>query len=703
MRSILFKASSKIGRRVKLSFLAMVAVIVFTGLLTLIITNRSIGFLDQMELIGEFRDMVKDAKTYSTNWVYVGSYEQDKQKLQEIHEIRYPALKKELSRLVDQRGGELAERIQIAMHSFDSIMMNQATIMESLNNQMAYEDAMTVFVSEDLVENDIIPESDQLIQDLDNVISGEKGIRNQMSTSFSQLIWVIVILGALGSVFAIVISTWLSRSITRPVNALQNKISQLRLGIIPDRIDKTQKDEIGLMSEGINSLIGAFSKLSDFATEIGKGNLDAEFQALSEQDKLGQALISMRENLKSVINETDVVIRTAGEEGKLNTGIALDDKKGAWKTLSEAINHLLESIAIPVLEVNRLINEIAMGDLSQSYELEANGDIRELKQALNTALSNLNDLLGQIAQSAQVVDESSAEMLSASEEMNANTSEIASAIAQMSSGAQNQVVKVDESSSLVEAILNTANAMEQKAETINEAAKSGVESSEKGRKMISNVSRSMNDISEFSHKTSDSIKVLTERSKEISRVLSVITDIASQTNLLALNAAIEAAQAGDAGRGFAVVAEEIRKLAEDSRKSAGEIENLIKDVQNDTTQASSIIDTMNKTVAEGNQASEQASEVFNEIAESTQRTLSSSEEIVTATKEQQESIGKVVTITESVVVIAEETAAGTEQVASSATELSTGMQNYKGKSEELVRVADDLKIGISKFKLRAMD
>ena len=151
-------------------------------------------------------------------------------------------------------------------------------------------------------------------------------------------------------------------------------------------------------------------------------------------------------------------------------------------------------------------------------------------------------------------------MLSASEEMNTNTGEIASAIAQMSSGAQNQVSKVDESSNLVESILRSANDMGEQAEEINRAAQGGADSSDMGLKMVNKVGFSMKDIKAFANDTNESIKVLTERSKEITRVLGVITDIASQTNLLALNAAIEAAQAGDAGRGFAVVAEEIRKL-----------------------------------------------------------------------------------------------------------------------------------------------
>ena len=240
---------------------------------------------------------------------------------------------------------------------------------------------------------------------------------------------------------------------------------------------------------------------------------------------------------------------------------------------------------------------------------------------------------------------------------------------------------------------------DKKAENINKAAKAGVSNAEKGMSMMNEVVSGISNISTYSEKTDESIKVLTHRSNEIARVLGVITDIAAQTNLLALNAAIEAAQAGESGRGFAVVAEEIRKLAEDSKNSAKEIETLINDVQNDTDMAAKNIEDMNSRVKSSEDTSKVAVEVFKEIYSSTDKTLNYSEEILNGAQMQVENINNVVSITESIVVIAEQTAAGTEEVASSASELSAGMENYNDKTKKLAGVAESLSGGIGKIKI----
>ena len=343
-----------------------------------------------------------------------------------------------------------------------------------------------------------------------------------------------------------------------------------------------------------------------------------------------------------------------------------------------------------------VIKSMASGDLSQ--RIESNND---LALQVNTALDNLNSVLKNISQGADVVAKSSDLLQKKTDDMKRNTTEVASAISQMAKGAQDQASRTDESSKLIGHVMTSSNDMEKKASFINKTAEKGLESANQGMKTVKVLVNNMNGIKDSASQTAKSIEVLTKRTEEIGRTLNVITDIASQTNLLALNAAIEAARAGDAGRGFAVVAEEIRKLAEDSRKSAVEIEKIINDVQKDTQAAGKAIENMELSVKDGNKSSDEAETIFQEIAKSSEETFGASKEIQSASSTQKESIGTVVKNIEQIVVVSEETAAGAQQVASSSQQMNSGMTEIAKAGDELSAVAAELQAGIQQFKLTA--
>ena len=526
---------------------------------------------------------------------------------------------------------------------------------------------------------------------------------SEITSAFNDTFLKTLIFALLGLAILIGITYWISSNMAKSLEQASFLLTKLAEGDLSgnNRLKIKSEDELGTLATAANKLMDDLIKKANFSYEIGRGNLNSEFNISGDNDMLGYSLITMRENLQLLSKETKAVITKAGENGEIMTA-RMDSnwEEGAWKDLSESINNLLDTVSTPFTKINDMVNAMSEGDLTVRYDESARGDVEIMALSFNKALDNINELIENISGVALVVAESSQEMLAVSEEMTINTREIASSISEMSNGAQNQVVKVDESSSLVEGILRSSNEMGEQSANINDAAQAGADSSEKGLDLVKKVGFSMRDIAAFSSDTFDSIQVLTKRSNEISKALSVITEIASQTNLLALNAAIEAAQAGDAGRGFAVVAEEIRKLAEDSKRSAKDIEKLVGDVQSDVSTAASAIDMMKSSVKSGEDATNFASEAFTEITESSSKTLVLTEEIRKRVQQQIESIKNVVTITESVVVIAEETAAGTEQIASSATELSAGMDNYVERSQSLSDIVNELNERLSKFRLK---
>ncbi len=136
------------------------------------------------------------------------------------------------------------------------------------------------------------------------------------------------------------------------------------------------------------------------------------------------------------------------------------------------------------------------------------------------------------------------------------------------------------------------------------------------------------------------ISSLSQRSKEIQQVTSVIQEIASQTNLLALNAAIEAARAGEAGRGFAVVADEVRALAARTAGATEEVESMISDIQKQTAQVADHLNQLTSELGQSVELVEQAGsqlDVITRLATSTEEQMA---EIASGTQANRQQLGE---------------------------------------------------------------
>jgi len=111
----------------------------------------------------------------------------------------------------------------------------------------------------------------------------------------------------------------------------------------------------------------------------------------------------------------------------------------------------------------------------------------------------------------------------------------------------------------------------------------------------------MNDVHTIVKNAVEKVRLLDQESKQISKLVEVVSDIAEQTNLLALNAAIEAARAGEDGKGFAVVADEVRKLAEQVATSINEITQISDRIQEGSDSVAEALETGYQHVNQGSE------------------------------------------------------------------------------------------------------
>lgn len=253
-------------------------------------------------------------------------------------------------------------------------------------------------------------------------------------------------------------------------------------------------------------------------------------------------------------------------------------------------------ITSAVRKIRHVIKGVAAGDLTGRTGITTRDELGEMGAALDEALTDLSTVLTSVAEGVDTV-------ASTSEELSATTVEISTAAQQTSMQAES----VTTTSAQVSANIGTmSTAAEQMSASIQEIASSAANAAAVANRGV-----------DAARSTTDVMTRLNESSGEIGAVISLITSIADQTNLLALNATIEAARAGDAGKGFAVVAGEVKELAQESGRAAGEIGRLVDGIQQNAAAAVSAIDDISHIIAD---ISDQQATIASAVEEQTATT-----------------------------------------------------------------------------------
>lgn len=333
---------------------------------------------------------------------------------------------------------------------------------------------------------------------------------------------------------------------------------------------------------------------------------------------------------------------------------------------------MVRMITIPINEAVLAIEDLAEGegDLTRRLQADGKSEIMKMSDGFNRFAGKVHNLVTQVAEGVQnlslvVKDVSSIVDLTqhGSQQQRAQTENVATAISAMAQ--------------MVQEVTNSANLAAESAQQADDNAKTGQ----------SIVTKTIDSINELAGEIETGVNVIYALEKDadaIGSVLDVIKGIAEQTNLLALNAAIEAARAGEQGRGFAVVADEVRTLASRTQESTAAIQKMINSLQSQAHAAVKAITQGQEKAKNSVSIASNAGDALSAITHSVSTITSMNIQIASASEKQSTVAKEIDHNVLEISQVADKNAMASDRLAAS--------------SEDLARLANELRGLISQFK-----
>ena len=248
-----------------------------------------------------------------------------------------------------------------------------------------------------------------------------------------------------------------------------------------------------------------------------------------------------------------------------------------------------KKISKPIEDASEMIKKMSKGDfvveIPEKY-LKEKDEIGRISRALKHMTAAIREMIGEVAKESEtankVFEQLSEEIVTLQNQFHQMTEETR----QLSLGMEHTAASSEEMNATSNEIEVAAGSVAEKSQ---DGARAAATMAKRAQKIKSNLIESEQNAVSIIDETHQMLKTAINESKSVEKISALsdaILQITAQTNLLALNAAIEAARAGEAGRGFAVVAEEIRGLAEDSRKTVTEIQTITEIIKEAVTHLS---------------------------------------------------------------------------------------------------------------------
>lgn len=356
-------------RKIYLSFFFLVLLFVINGIATMVTLQSNKKLADNvsevvdpaLQALDDLNQMLLESKMYTTNWVFLRSKQEDKDLLTKLHKSGYKALKSKLNNYSSKwENSLLKDSLQKVYTGFEELLVIEKAIMGSLQKFEDYDDVVTRMETERKIEDEVLPRTNDLIQSLANITNYGQQERLKehirLKHSSAKLRMFIILLAITIICMGLFLAIYMTRVIIGPINKIKSIVNDLGKGIIRKSETVTRKDELGEMMEAINNLSEKTLSTTNFAHEVGIRNFEIPFQPLSEEDVLGKALLTMRDNLRTSDHELQESAHNIHKKDELLQAVAaatheLISNNDPEKAMGEAIRLLGLKMNIDVVNV----------------------------------------------------------------------------------------------------------------------------------------------------------------------------------------------------------------------------------------------------------------------------------------------------------------------------------------------------------------
>lgn len=348
---------------------------------------------------------------------------------------------------------------------------------------------------------------------------------------------------------------------------------------------------------------------------------------------------------------------------------------------------------------SRRFGEVAKGDLTVTVEAKSRDEFQNLADSATNMITNTKNLVNKVTNATNELEKSAGSVEEVSEAINDCSQDITQAIEEIHEGIGRQSENALECVARTDTLSNELQEVTRVIEKVEALVNENETMISRGMEFVQLLGERAHTTTEITSEVGSSIESLKKEYEIINSFVETITSISEQTNLLSLNASIEAARAGDAGRGFAVVAEEIRKLADDSAKAAGEIQRNVSHIMSQTESSVQNAQQAQKMVDLQTEAVEQVIKVFGDMRKQMNTLAEGLKEIVTSMEKADAERNDTVQGVQNISDIIEETADRAEKVKDIAGRLLANVENLNRTADMLGDNMQELKSEISVFKI----